>query len=86
MKLRNKKTGSLGELKDFINDGFIVKVSDGIGVAGYKYDSLTLLNEEWEDYKPSLIDITSDKEIMDRVLKKSAEMQEETLKKIEEEE
>ena len=36
--------------------------------------------------EPSLIDITNDKELMDRVLKKSAEMQEETLKEVEEEE
>lgn len=35
--------------------------------------------------EPSLIDITNDKELMDRVLKKSTEMQEETLKKAEEE-
>ena len=52
MKLRNKETGELGELKDFINDGFIVKVTDERGTAGYKYDSLALLNEEWEDYTP----------------------------------
>ena len=31
--------------------------------------------------EPSLIDITNDDELMDRVLKKSAEMQEEILKK-----
>ena len=30
--------------------------------------------------EPSLIDITNDDELMERVLKKSAEMQEETLK------
>jgi len=36
--------------------------------------------------EPNLIDITNDDELMDRVLKKSAEMQEETLKKAEEEE
>lgn len=36
--------------------------------------------------EPSLIDITNDEELMDRVLKKSAEMQEETLKEVEEEE
>ena len=36
--------------------------------------------------EPNLIDITKDKELMDRVLKKSAEMQEETLKKAEEQE
>lgn len=35
--------------------------------------------------EPSLIDITNDKELMDRVLKRSEEMQEETLKKAEEE-
>lgn len=34
----------------------------------------------------SLNDITNDKELMDRVLKKSAEMQEETLKEAEEKE
>lgn len=36
--------------------------------------------------EPSLIDITNDKELMERVLKKSAEMQEETLKEAKEEE
>lgn len=35
---------------------------------------------------PNLIDVTNDKELMDRVIKKSAEMQEETLKKVEEKE
>lgn len=35
--------------------------------------------------EPNLIDITNDDELMDRVLKKSAEMQEEILKKAEEE-
>lgn len=35
--------------------------------------------------EPNLIDITNDNELMDRVLKKSAEMQEETLRKAEEE-
>ena len=62
MKLRNKVTGELGELKDFINDGFIVKVPDGRGIAGYKYDSLTALNKEWEDYKPTE-PLIEDKEI-----------------------
>ena len=36
--------------------------------------------------EPNLIDITNDKELMNRVLRQSAEMQEETLKKAEEEE
>ena len=35
--------------------------------------------------EPSLIDLTDDKEFMERVLKKSEEMQEEVLKKAEEE-
>lgn len=35
--------------------------------------------------EPSLIDITDDDELMDRVLKRSAEMQEEILNKAEEE-
>ena len=35
--------------------------------------------------EPSLIDITNNKELMDRVLKRSAEMQEEKLKEAEEE-
>ena len=34
--------------------------------------------------EPNLIDITNDEELMDRVLKKSAEMQEETLKEAKE--
>lgn len=33
--------------------------------------------------EPSLIDITNDDELMERVMKKSAEMQEETLKEAE---
>lgn len=36
--------------------------------------------------EPNLIDTTNDKELMDRVLKRSEEMQEEVLKKAEEEE
>ena len=36
--------------------------------------------------EPSLIEITDDKEFMERVLKKSEEMQEEILRKAEEEE
>lgn len=36
--------------------------------------------------EPSLIDLTDDKEFMERVLKKSEEMQEEILKKAEEKE
>lgn len=39
-----------------------------------------------EEERASLIEITDDKEFMERVLKKSEEMQEEVLKKAEEEE
>jgi hypothetical protein len=42
------------------------------------------LPKGWGKRMPSLIDITNDDELMERVLKKSAEMQEETLKKAEE--
>lgn len=47
--------------------------------------SLELEVDEERMSEPSLIDITNDDELMDRVLKKSAEMQEEILKKAEEE-
>lgn len=46
-----------------------------------EYTIAELCGEE----ESTLIDITNDNELMDRVLKKSAEMQEETLKKAEEE-
>ena len=42
--------------------------------------------EEKRMSEPSLIEITDDKEFMERVLKKSEEMQEEILRKAEEEE
>jgi hypothetical protein len=45
--------------------------------------SLEIKPEKEGMTEPSLIDITNDNELMDRVLKKSAEMQEETLKKAE---
>ena len=69
MKLRNKKTGSLGELKDFINDGLIVSFSYGTGVAGYRYDSLAELNEEWEDAED--INVPSTPLIKDEKIRKA---------------
>lgn len=39
MKLRNKKTGEIKEIKEILIDGM------------FKVKSLTELNEEWEDYK-----------------------------------
>lgn len=50
------------------------------------YDICNTLCEYFNINEPSLIDITNDKELMDRVIKKSAEMQEETLNKAKEEE
>ena len=54
----------------------------------YKEDDETY--DDWGEEEgmsePSLINITNDNELMDRVLKKSAEIQEEIMKKAEEEE
>ena len=46
MKLRNKKTGEIVESWAFVSA---------------KYNSLTELNEEWEDYKPAKPLIKNDK-------------------------
>ena len=52
MKLRNKKTGEVGEVAEVI---FTVYEPDmplcGNSILG-QYDSLAELNDEWEDYKP----------------------------------
>ena len=40
MKLRNKKTGEIREIRDVLGGGLYVN-----------YDSLAELNEEWEDYE-----------------------------------
>lgn len=39
MKIRNKKTGEIGEIREILIDGM------------FKVSSLAELNEEWEDYK-----------------------------------
>ena len=80
MKLRNKNTGDVVEICKI----GLVWNKYGMPADIGQYNSLAELNEEWEDYKPNLIDITNDDELMNRALKKSAEMQEETLKKSEE--
>ena len=82
MKLRNKRTGDVVEIYKI----GLVWNKYGMPADIGQYDSLAELNEEWEDYNPNLIDITNEDELMDRVLKKSAEMQEEILKKSEEQE
>lgn len=51
MKLRNKETGEIGNLKSFNNDKracvWINKETD----LDYIYNSLAELNEKWEDYE-----------------------------------
>lgn len=51
MKIRNKKTGEIGNLKSFSNDKrvciWVHKETD----LDYIYNTLAELNEEWEDYK-----------------------------------
>lgn len=56
MKLRNKKTGAIGELSGV--NRIVVYEPDmplcGNSILG-TYDTLAQLNEEWEDYKEPLI-------------------------------
>ena len=49
MKLRNKKTGEIGNLVSTNWDEVVLKVLDDNGVQLGKYTSLAELNEEWED-------------------------------------
>ena len=65
MKLRNKKTGEIVEVSKI----GLVWNKYGMPADIGQYNSLSELNEEWEDYKPNLIDITNDDELMDRVIK-----------------
>lgn len=57
MKLRNKKTGKIGELSG-VNRTVVYEALDapscGNSILG-EYDTLAELNEEWEDYKEPLI-------------------------------
>ena len=50
MKLRNKKTGEVGKLRESksVEEAFFVAFND----KRKYYGSLAELNEEWEDYKP----------------------------------
>ena len=54
MKLRNKKTGDVGDLLGSCDSvpfiGIMVDYHDGNPVR-YEYDSLAKFNEEWEDYE-----------------------------------
>lgn len=61
-KLRNKKTGDVGDLLGSCDSvpfiGIMVDYHDGNPVR-YEYDSLAKFNEEWEDYEskePLIID------------------------------
>ena len=49
MKLKNKKTREIGELKPFIIDEKIAVWINNKSHPEYRYNSLAELNEEWED-------------------------------------
>lgn len=51
MRLRNKKTGEVGKLRESksVEEAFFVAFDD----KRKYYGSLAELNEEWEDYKPA---------------------------------
>ena len=52
MKLRNKKTGEIGNLPPYGGkDGKIWVCIGNISRPEYRYNSLAELNEEWEDYE-----------------------------------
>lgn len=85
MKLRNKKTGEICDLMGSLTScpyvGIGIDFHDGDPKAFY-YNSLTELNEEWEDYTtadPEIADETAKetmenmKRIIDKVIKKAKE-------------
>ena len=49
MKLRNKKTGEIGNLKPYNNDKRVCVWIDNVSEPEYIYNSLAELNAEWED-------------------------------------
>lgn len=49
MKLRNKKTGEIGNLKPYGGDGRIWVWIGNMSKPEYRYDSLAELNAEWCD-------------------------------------
>lgn len=49
MKLKNKKTGEIGNLKPYGGDGRIWVWIDDMSKPEYRYNSLAELNDEWED-------------------------------------
>lgn len=51
MELRNKKTGEIGKLQPYGEDGRIWVWVDNISKPEYRYNSLAKLNKEWEDYE-----------------------------------
>lgn len=51
MKLRNKKTGEIGKLQPYGDDGRIWVWVDNMSKPEYRYDSLAKLGDEWEDYE-----------------------------------
>lgn len=69
MKLRNKKTGEIGELYiDYYKNTYTGKQAESFGVQYGEnntvdyYDTLAELNEEWGDYKePEMVQIHLEK-------------------------
>ena len=55
MKLRNKKTGELVDAWSFYdgNESLNLKYFTDDGQVNLEYNSLSELNEEWEDYEPA---------------------------------
>lgn len=51
MKLKNKKTGEIGNLKNYGEDGRIWVWIGNISKPEYRYNSLAELNDEWGDYE-----------------------------------
>lgn len=51
MKLRNKETGEIGNLKSFNNDKRVCVWINKETDLDYIYNSLAELNEKWEDYE-----------------------------------
>ena len=51
MKLKNKKTGEIGNLKSYNGDKRVSVWIDYESEPDYIYNSLAELNEEWQDYE-----------------------------------
>ena len=72
MKLRNKKTGEIGDLMGSLTScphvGIGIDFHDGDPKAFY-YNSLAELNEDWEDLDAALVRTKNSIEFLERKLK-----------------